>query len=262
MNDYSKDQTYKKIEEISKSYKNVIGVNLAKNAGQHNAILAGLSIKESDYYLGMDDDMQTHPSQIEKLINKISEGYDVVYGKYTNTTSKGIKKITSNLHNYSVEKLIGKPKGLKATSFWIIKKKIRDKIILYPSQFTDLQSLFLRTTANITNVELEHFERISGSSNYTFRKSLKLWSSILNFSAQPFHYLMVVSIVIIILSIFFTLFFAFNRNNNYLLCLIASCIGLLLFSISLLGIYIVRMMFVITQTPQYMISEITEENID
>lgn len=54
----------------------------------------------------------------------------------------------------------------------------------------------------------------------------------------------------------------FNRNNNYLLCLIASCIGLLLFSISLLGIYIVRMMFVITQTPQYMISEITEENID
>ena len=83
-----------------------------------------------------------------------------------------------------------------------------------------------------------------------------------NFSAQPFHYLMVVSIVIIILSIFFTLFFAFNRNNNYLLCLIASCIGLLLFSISLLGIYIVRMMFVITQTPQYMISEITEENID
>ena len=262
VNDYSKDQTYKKIEEISKSYKNVIGVNLDKNAGQHNAILAGLSIKESDYYLGMDDDMQTHPSQIEKLINKISEGYDVVYGKYTNTTSKGIKKITSNLHNYSVEKLIGKPKGLKATSFWIIKKKIRDKIILYPSQFTDLQSLFLRTTANITNVELEHFERISGSSNYTFRKSLKLWSSILNFSAQPFHYLMVVSIVIIILSIFFTLFFAFNRNNNYLLCLIASCIGLLLFSISLLGIYIVRMMFVITQTPQYMISEITEENID
>ena len=63
--------------------------------------------------------MQTHPSQIEKLINKISEGYDVVYGKYTNTASKGIKKITSNLHNYSVEKLIGKPKGLKATSFWI-----------------------------------------------------------------------------------------------------------------------------------------------
>ena len=48
VNDYSKDQTYKKIEEISKSYKNVIGVNLAKNAGQHNAILAGLSIKESD----------------------------------------------------------------------------------------------------------------------------------------------------------------------------------------------------------------------
>ena len=80
--------------------------------------------------------------------------------------------------------------------------------------------------------------------------------------SQPFHYLMVVSIVIIILSIFFTLLFAFNRNNNYLLCLIASCIGLLLFSISLLGIYIVRMMFVITQTPQYMISEITEENID
>ncbi len=258
VNDCSKDQTYLKIKEISQRYSNVIGVNLAKNAGQHNAILAGLSITDSDYYLGMDDDMQTHPSQIIKLINKINEGFDVVYGKYVNTTSKGIKKLTSNLHNYSVEKLIGKPKGLKATSFWIMKKYIRDKMILYPSQFTDLQSLFLRTTNNITNVELEHFERMAGTSNYTFMKSLKLWSSLLNYSPMPFHYLMLLSVFIIIASLFMILLSLLLNYSLYIYCFIGICTGCLLFALSLLGIYMARLMLIITNTPQYTICERTD----
>lgn len=258
VNDCSKDKTYLKIVEISKRYSNVIGINLAKNAGQHNAILAGLSIMESDYYLGMDDDMQTHPSQIIKLINKINEGYDVVYGKYINTTSKGMKKLTSSLHNYSVEKLIGKPKGLKATSFWIMKKYIRDKMILYPSQFTDLQSLFLRTTNNITNVELEHFERMAGTSNYTFKKSLKLWSSLLNFSPMPFHYLMMLSVMIVIVSLIMIPILALLHYPAYIYCYITICTGGLLFAISLLGIYIARLMLIVTNTPQYTISERTD----
>lgn len=256
VNDGSQDRTYHKIKELSKKYSNVIGINLTKNSGQHNAILAGLSITDSEYYLGMDDDMQTHPSQISKLLDKILEGFDVVYGKYTNTISKGIKRITSNLHNYSVEKLIGKPKGLKATSFWIMKKNIRDQIIRYPSQFTDLQSLFLRTTGSITNVEIEHFKRMVGTSNYSFKKSLKLWSSLLNFSVMPFHYMMMFSVVFMLLFIIAIPFLGWG------ICFIAMCTGMLLFAISILGIYVARLMLIETNTPQYTIAERTDMDID
>lgn len=82
VNDGSTDGTYDKIKELAAKYPFVQGINLLRNFGQHNALMAGLHYANGDYVLGMDDDMQTHPSQIYKLINKITEGYDLVYGHY------------------------------------------------------------------------------------------------------------------------------------------------------------------------------------
>lgn len=70
------------IEKLGKEYSNVCGVNLMRNFGQHNALMAALHYAKGDCVLGMDDDMQTHPSQIFRLIHKMEEGYDLVYGVY------------------------------------------------------------------------------------------------------------------------------------------------------------------------------------
>ena len=82
VNDGSKDGTFAKIRALGIQYPNVCGVNLMRNFGQHNALMASLSYTNGEFILGMDDDMQTHPSQIFKLIHKIEEGFDVVYGVY------------------------------------------------------------------------------------------------------------------------------------------------------------------------------------
>ena len=85
VNDYSKDGTFASIKELCGKYPFVKGINLSRNFGQHNAIMAGLNYAEGDYIIGMDDDLQTHPSQIPKLIGKIEEGYDLVFGHFGET---------------------------------------------------------------------------------------------------------------------------------------------------------------------------------
>ena len=77
VNDYSRDGTWKSIHGLTEKYPNVKGINLAKNFGQHNAIMAGMNYAEGDLILGMDDDMQNHPSQIPQFLDKMEEGYDI-----------------------------------------------------------------------------------------------------------------------------------------------------------------------------------------
>lgn len=82
VNDCSKDRTFHEIQKLGEDYPQVRGINLMRNFGQHNALMAAMNYTKGDYVLGMDDDMQTHPSQIHKLIEKMEEGYDLVYGCY------------------------------------------------------------------------------------------------------------------------------------------------------------------------------------
>ena len=85
----------------------------------------------------------------------------------------------------SVRILIGKPKDMKTSSFWIIRGFVRDYIIQYKSRYTHLQGLFLRTTRNISCVPIKHFDRAYGTSGYTLKKLLGLWSNIMGYSIVP-----------------------------------------------------------------------------
>ena len=80
VNDYSRDNTFGVIRKLAAENSDVTGIDLAKNFGQHAAILAGLNFVKGDAVIGMDDDMQTHPSQIPIILKKAEEGYDVVFG--------------------------------------------------------------------------------------------------------------------------------------------------------------------------------------
>jgi glycosyltransferase involved in cell wall biosynthesis len=90
-----KDNTYGEIKKLGEQYQNVKGINLLRNFGQHNALMAALHYTEGDFILGMDDDMQTHPSQISKLIHKMEEGYDLVYGCYPKRKNSFLKTFAS-----------------------------------------------------------------------------------------------------------------------------------------------------------------------
>ena len=178
-------ETAAELRKLSHDLAYVRAVLLAKNAGQHNALMAALNFAEGDILIGMDDDMQTHPSQIRFLLEEFNKGYDIVYGYYPEKKHSGFRNLGSYINYLSVRILIGKPKELKTSSFWVIRKFVRDSVIEYKNPYAYLQGLFLRTTRNISCIPIKHFEREVGNSGYTFSKLVKLWSNIMGFSVVP-----------------------------------------------------------------------------
>ena len=169
VNDCSKDDTWKVLCSLAEKYSFVKTINLAKNFGQHNALMAAFHYAEGDLIVGMDDDMQTHPSQLPILLNKMKEGYDVVYGQYPYRKNSFIKNLTSKFNAYTSRILLGRPKTIVSSNYWVINRMVRDEVIKYTSYNPYVDAIFYRVTHNIADVPIEHFKREYGSSNYTFR---------------------------------------------------------------------------------------------
>lgn len=261
VNDYSKDKTMDELRSIASKYKFVKVIDLANNFGQHNAIMAGLNYAEGDIVVGMDDDLQTHPSQLPKLFAKLDEGYDLVYGRYPEKKHSWFRNLGSKFNNWTVCLLLGKPKSLKACSFWVARKFVRDEVIKYKNPYTHLQGLFLRTTRNIANVDIEHFEREVGESNYTLKKLLKLWSSCTNFSILPLRAAIVIGVSLSIIGFCSAIMIVIRKilHPEILMGWSSIMVGILFFSglnllfIGLVGEYIGRIFISINNSPQYII---------
>ncbi len=178
-------ETMAALMSLVRDYPCVKAVELARNAGQHNAVLAGLNNADGDVYIAMDDDMQTHPSQLQYLFAEFEKGYDIVYGYYPEKKHSKFRNFGSYVNYMTLRIFLKKPKNLRTSSFWIIRRFVRDYAVQYKSAYTHLQGLFLRTTRNISSVPIQHFEREVGTSNYTFKKLVQLWSNIIGFSIVP-----------------------------------------------------------------------------
>ena len=265
VNDCSPDggKTYQSLKELSNKYECVTVVDLAKNFGQHNASMAGLNYARGDIIISMDDDMQTHPSQIKFLLEEFDKGYDIVYGYYPKKKHNILRNIWSYLNYLSVRILIGKPKDLKTSSFWIIRKYVRDYVIQYKRKNVYLQGLFLRVTNNISCVPIQHFEREIGKSNYNFKKLLGVWSNILGFSSVPLKLAIYLGVLFSLTGFVGTLVIIIKKLLDpativgwaSIMTSIFFMSGVILLSLGIVGAYIGRITMGINAEPQYVVRE-------
>ena len=270
VNDCSPDngETQKVLRAMSREDDRVVFINLAKNAGQHNAIMAGLNYAKGDAIIAMDDDMQTHPSQLKKMFAEFEKGYDIVYGFYSEKKHSFFRNIGSYINYLTVRVLIGKPKELKTSSFWIIRKFVRDNVIQYKGEHTYLQGLFLRTSRNISCIPVEHFQREVGKSNYTLKKLIGLWSNILGFSIIPLRmasflgYILSVGGIVGAIAVFIMKIVNPKTVIGWPSIMLTICFfsGIILLFLGLIGEYIGRMYMGMNQQPQYVIKEICNKN--
>ena len=263
VNDYSRDRTWDSIVALADKHPNVKGINLAKNFGQHNAIMAALNYAEGDLLIGMDDDMQNHPSQIPQFLDKMEEGYDIVFGVFKERKFSAFKNFTGAVSRFLLWHLLDRPKDIQMSSFWCCRRYVRDEVIKYNGYNTFLQVLFFRTTHNISNIEIEHFEREVGSSNYNFRRGLSLFLSCLNFTVIPLR----------VATFFGTLFSAAGFIDavvvlvrklldhsiaigwSSLMCAMLVFFGIVFLMLGIIGEYLGKLMLNINKTPQYVIRE-------
>ncbi len=266
VDDFSPDEgeTLRELHALADDYSYVTVVELARNAGQHNAVMAGLNIAEGDVLIAMDDDMQTHPSQLHKLFDAFDTGADIVYGYYEKKKESGFRRFGSWMNYMSFRILIGKPKDIKTSSFWIIRKFVRDYVIQFKSQYTHLQGLFLRTTRNIICVPVEHFERAYGTSGYTLNKLVGLWSNVMGFSIVPLRLARNAGIFFSVLSILGAIAIILKKllaptaAIGWYSMIVSICFfsGLILMFLGLIGEYLGRMYLGMTNNPQYVVRSI------
>ena len=263
VNDGSKDKTYEEIKSLGRQYPNVCGVNLMRNFGQHNALMAALQYTNGDYVLGMDDDMQTHPSQIFKLVHKIEEGFDVVYGVYPKKKNSPLKNLTSKINEVSSRIMLNRPKDIVSSNFWMITRAVRDEVIKYDSFNPYIDGIFYRVTHNIGNVPVEHFKREYGTSGYTFKKLLNLWLAYWNFSVIPLRVSFFLGIFSAMAGVLISILVIINKiiypdipmGWSSTLCVMVVFFGLVLMVLGIIGEYLGKIILILNNTPQYIVRE-------
>jgi len=267
VNDCSKDQTFSVIKQLAKNNINITAVNLAKNFGQHAAIMAGFNYlsEETQLVCCLDDDGQTPADEVMKLIYKIEEGFDVVYAKYTTKEHSNFRNFGSRINSMMAEYLIGKPKDLYVSSYFVARRFVVDKICEYEKSYPYLIGLVLRTTRNIANVDVTHRARKSGSSGYTIGKLISLWmNGFTAFSIKPLRIATVLGSFSAIGGFCFIGYAIVNKILNPMVPLgwssmIASVFligGMILLVLGITGEYIGRIYISINNSPQYVVREI------
>lgn len=263
VNDYSGDDTFSAIRRCTQKYKNVKGINLAKNFGQHAAIMAGLHYVQGELVVGMDDDLQNHPSQIREFLKKLEEGYDVVFGVFKERKFSWFKNITGSVSRALLWRLLERPKDIQMSSFWLAKRYVIEKVKEYEGEQVFIQILFFRTTHNIANIEIEHFEREVGTSNYTFRRGLKLFLSCINFTALPLRLATVFGALFSGVGFLGALVVLIHKlihpsvavGWSSLMCAMLVFFGILFLLVGILGEYVGKIILNVNKTPQFVVRE-------
>ena len=162
-------------------------VDLARNFGEHNAVMAGLREASGTHIITMDDDLQNPPSEVLRLLHHAQKtGKDVIYTHYAKKQHAAWRNIGSRFANWCADKVLDKPKGLYLSSFRCISDFAARQVTQYRGPFPYVDGLILQATQNIGTLQVEHLPRVAGRSNYTLSRLLRLWTSMfVNFSVMP-----------------------------------------------------------------------------
>ncbi len=265
VNDCSPDSTYEVISELCKNDRNIIGIDQAKNFGQHAALMAGFHFVTGEIVVCLDDDGQTPPKEMYKLIRKIDEKNDVVYAKYAHKKHSLFRNIGSLMNRRMTEIMLGKPRDLYVSSYFAMKKFIVDEIIKYSNAYPYVIGLVLRSTRHICNVDVNQLERKAGDSGYNMRKLLALWmNGFTSFSIIPLRFATYSGGVVAFIGFVYAFVTVIRKlidptrllGWSSTISIILVLGGLILCVLGMLGEYVGRIYISINRSPQYVVRNV------
>ena len=264
VNDASPDDTFEVIRTLCAGRRDICGVNLAKNFGQHAALMAGFRHARGDVVVCLDDDGQTPAQEVGKLLAGIEDGYDVVYARYTHKQHSGFRNFGSKINELMTRVMLGKPKELYLSSYFAAKRFVVDEMLRYTNPYPYVIGLVLRTTKNITNVDVTHREREAGVSGYTIGKLLGLWfNGFTAFSIKPLRIATAMGCITACGGFLYGIYTVIKKfvNPNVPIgfsAMMAALVfigGMIMLMLGLIGEYIGRIYISLNNSPQYVIKE-------
>lgn len=265
INDCSPDGTFSVIKKLCTMYKNIIGIDHAKNFGQHAALMAGFHFASGDIIICLDDDGQTPAEEVDKLLDKIEAGYDVVYAKYQEKKHSLFRNFGSSVNRKMTEVMLGKPRELYVSSYFAARKFVVDEILRYKNAYPYVIGLVLRTTKNICNVNVTHKERLEGKSGYSLNKLVALWmNGFTSFSILPLRVATFSGCMVALIGFLYALITIIQKivdptriiGWSSIISIMLILGGFVLLVLGMIGEYIGRIYISLNNSPQYVIRSV------
>lgn len=270
VNDYPEDDTFETIRRLAEEKDYITGINFARNFGQHAALMAGFHYCDGDITVCLDDDGQTPADEVGKLLDKLEEGFDVVYAKYSHKQHSVFRNLGSKVNEIMTRFMLGKPKELYISSYFAAKKFVIKEMIKYQNPYPYVIGLVLRTTKRIANVEVNHRERELGTSGYTLGKLFGLWfNGFTAFSIKPLRFATACGGLCALAGFLYGIYTIIKKFINPIapmgwsstMSAIMFIGGMMMLMLGLIGEYIGRIYISLNNAPQYVIRETTGKEL-
>lgn len=268
VNDGSRDRSWSVIEALSNEHRRVRGINLMRNYGQHNALLCGIRAARYEVVITLDDDLQNPPEEIPKLIEKLNEGADVVYGRPERLQHGPLRDLASAITKLTLQSAMGAETARRVSAYRAFRTRIRDAFGSYQGPYVSIDTLLTWGTSRFDSVTVKHDPRKIGESNYTLSKLLAhAMNMMTGFSALPLKLASFVGFAFTIFGITILAFVLIRYlvqgttvpGFTFLASVIAIFSGAQLFALGVIGEYLSRMHFRLMDRPPYAIHETTPE---
>jgi undecaprenyl-phosphate 4-deoxy-4-formamido-L-arabinose transferase len=261
VNDGSRDSSWEVISELSSRSPMVRGLNLMRNYGQHNALLCGIRAAKYEVIVTMDDDLQHPPEEIPRLLARLEEGFDVVYGAPKAEQNGLLRALASRITRFALRTAIGGEVAKNVSAFRAFRTQLREAFASYESPFVSIDVLLTWATTRFGAITVPFQPRHSGSSNYTFGKLARhALDMMTGFSTAPLQLATLIgfSCTLFGIGIFFYVFVRYCLEGSipgfpFLASIIAIFSGAQLFALGVIGEYLARMHFRSMKRPAYVV---------
>ncbi len=264
VNDGSSDDSWRRIADAARSDPRVRGIDLARNYGQHNALLAGIRAARGETIVTIDDDLQNPPEEIPKLLAKLKDGNDVVYGTATERQHGLLRALGTRLTKWSLKVAIGADIATQVSAFRAFRTPLRDAFKDFQGPYVSIDALLGWGTTRFAAVQVQHDARAMGRSNYGLvRLATHALNVLTGFTTRPLRIATLIGISFTFVGLFILVYVVaryFVQGNPvpgfpFLASLIAIFSGAQLLSLGIIGEYLARMHMRTMDMPAYAIRE-------
>ena len=274
VNDGSSDHTWSIILKLHGQNRAFSGVNLSRNQGQQNALMAGLltAVQDADIIISMDADLQDDIDAMDRMIQAYGEGFEIVYGvRSSRKKDTWFKRFTAESF-YKLMRVMGVDIVFNHSDYRLMSKRAVEGL----AQFSEV-NLFLRGIVpqigyRWTTVEYERAERYAGESKYPLKKMLAFaMDGITSFSVKPIRMILCIGVIVFVVSIIILLWSLITKLTGHadtgwtsLMGSIWLIGGIQLLSVGMVGEYIGKVYSETKRRPRYIIESVlnTPSNID
>jgi glycosyltransferase involved in cell wall biosynthesis len=265
VNDGSPDDSWNVICRLSKSHPWVRGINLMRNFGQHNATLCGIRSANFEVTATLDDDLQNPPEEMPKLIAKLNEGYDVVYGISHKRQRDWWRSAFSSLVKYAISIAMGFPKVRDISAYKVFRSSLCQAFETSNSPDVLVDVLLTWGTNRFAAVEVEEAPRAAGTSNYNFWRLVRVSLLVLtSYTTVPLRAASLIGFAFTLLGIIglgYVLYIYLALGSipgfPFLAAAIIIFSGTLMFALGIIGEYLARVFERTSGRPAYVISKTT-----